>query len=733
MQHSPQTTSSQGAIQPGDASVPDGLDKSRGWPALVLGWMMFLVPALGFPGVLMLQDTLKSAVVAAGVLAAALWFFWQQRQRTAPLLWHGLIWLPVLLMAYALGSMVWSHTYLAAVEAVRWFVLSLLLWLGLNSVTRDQVPALAWGIHAGAAVASLWAALQFWLDLRLFPQAAVPASTFINRNFFAEYAVCALPFSVYVLATMRQSRWLGWAAASVALVVVATLMTGTRSALLALLVLAMVFPVILVRYRQQLAYSHWSPAHKLLVALVLAGGVLGLGSVPSGNPQVIAERAGATAWQHYASRAASMTDKREYAEGSFSTRALMWRATARMMMAHPLQGVGAGAWEVQIPLYQRAGESMETDYYAHNELLQLLSEYGLVVGGLFLAFLFAYLLIAAGKTWNLQGADRQEAPLRSLTLASLLALLIVSNAGFPWRLAGTGALFALSLALLAASDTRLGVRERLYATQLAWRPIFSQSVVAALLCCILLAAYITQQAMQAERKIVRAVQLSVAFERLALSDVKQSKTLKAQMLQSLREGMAINPHYRKLTTLVADRLAAAGDWENAVWIWETLAASRPYVAVIWANMARGYAQRNNNDRAMDALKHAQQLQPDEPGMNAMQVLLLYRTGHEAQATQTVNDLFDQGRYDYALVQAGYALGLQTHDWPMAIRSLELRNQTWPEQAADGYFRLGAIYADPALHDDAKALAAFRAGMQVVPPEQKDHFRNQVPGRYRSKL
>lgn len=114
----------------------------------------------------MLQDTLKSALVAFGVLATALVFFWQQRMRTEPLRWHGLVWLPLALMAYALGSMVWSHTYLAGVEAIRWFLLSLLLWLGLNVLTRENRPTLLWGIHAGALVASLWVALQFWFDLR---------------------------------------------------------------------------------------------------------------------------------------------------------------------------------------------------------------------------------------------------------------------------------------------------------------------------------------------------------------------------------------------------------------------------------------------------------------------------------------------------------------------------------------------------------------------------------------
>ena len=198
----------------GPASLlPRRLDPAS-WPAAALALMMLVLPAVGVPSELMLQDTLKSALVAFGVLAAALVFVWQQRQRTAPLLWHGLVWLPLALMVYALGSMAWSHTYLAGVEAIRWFLLSLLLWLGLNTITRENLPMIAWGIHGGALVASVWAVSQFWFDFGLFPQGPMPASTFINRNFFAEYAVSALPFSVYVLANLRASRWLAPAALS---------------------------------------------------------------------------------------------------------------------------------------------------------------------------------------------------------------------------------------------------------------------------------------------------------------------------------------------------------------------------------------------------------------------------------------------------------------------------------------------------------------------------------------
>ena len=63
---------------------------------------------------------------------------------------------------------------------------------------------------------------------------------------------------------------------------------------------------------------------------------------------------------------------------SLGIRFIMWKATSTIIQKRPLSGVGAGAWESDIPLYQAEGSQLETDYYVHNEFLQLLAEYGLV-------------------------------------------------------------------------------------------------------------------------------------------------------------------------------------------------------------------------------------------------------------------------------------------------------------------------------------------------------------------
>jgi hypothetical protein len=140
------------------------------WTAIILALMLFIAPALGVPNELMLQDTLKSIIVAFMSLGAMLLMFYGQRNRREALRWHFAMWLPLLLCAYALGSMVWSHSYLAGVEAIRWFLFAVILWLVLNCASRERFPMLAWGVHLGAVAVALLGASQFGLTYALFPR-----------------------------------------------------------------------------------------------------------------------------------------------------------------------------------------------------------------------------------------------------------------------------------------------------------------------------------------------------------------------------------------------------------------------------------------------------------------------------------------------------------------------------------------------------------------------------------
>ncbi len=706
------------------------------WTVLLFAIMMVLTPAMGVPHEEMLQDTLKSAIVSLMVLVAAVLFFWHQRNRREGLRWHLMMWPLIALCVYALGSMTWAHTYLSGVEAIRWFVLSVLLWLGINTFSRDRLPTLALGIHIGAVIAALWTALQFWVDFKFFPQGPNPASTFVNRNFFAEFVVCTLPFSFVLLARARQPALIALLAFSNAFVLVTIMMTGTRSALIATGALVALIPLVLVLYRRQFAFVKWDGGQRILAVGVMVATFVALGFIPTGNAKLIEEHAtekrGLTALERGFARTKSMTVKEEYTEKSFSVRLVMWKATGRIIEKRFLTGVGAGSWEADIPLYQNEGSQLETDYYVHNEILQLLAEYGLV-GWLFLITLLSYLLYAAWRTIRAKTPDGQaEAPWRAMTLVSVLAFLIVSNAGFPWRLASTAALFAVCLAILAASDARMGIRGPLAAGRVAWKPGLSQGLAVTAMLCLALAAYITQQAAECEKKIVKATKIALTIS--ANGDYNNPKwdKSKAEMLKLIKEGTDINPHYRKITPMVADELAKWGDWKNAVWVWESVLSSRPYVVAIMSNVARGYASIGNPDKALEYLERAKKIQPRAPSVRSLEVILLSRTGKEARGLELAREAVAANVFDYDLISAAFVLAWRANDFAFAEKAMELRLKGWPSGKAAGLIQLGNMYLT-GVKDEKKAFAAFKEGMEAGKPEEKESLAQQIPGQFWTRL
>ena len=114
--------------------------------------------------------TLKSALLAVGVVStlALLLTTALRAPRGEGTAWyfHGLLAFPATLCLYALGSMVWSHSYLAGAEAARWCVLGVLLWTCLQVLRGGHAMVLLGGLHAGAVGAATWGAAIAGKDIK---------------------------------------------------------------------------------------------------------------------------------------------------------------------------------------------------------------------------------------------------------------------------------------------------------------------------------------------------------------------------------------------------------------------------------------------------------------------------------------------------------------------------------------------------------------------------------------
>ena len=670
------------------------------WTAIVLSLMVFFTPALGVPHEMMLQDTLKSIIVAFMSLGAALLLFWNQRNRRDALRWHFVMWLPIMLCAYALGSMYWAHTFLAGVEAIRWFLFAVIVWLVLNCMTRERLPMLVWAIHLGALAVALLGASQYWFDVKFIPQGPNPAATFVNRNFAAEFVCTTLVFSAWLIFKERRTPVLAFLAATTSFHFLFLMMCGTRSALMASYASFVLIAIFAWKFRAVLSFRLWDSTQRIVVPALMLTVFLGLGFIPAGNSSP--EFKGQTPIERIAKRTAAI----QAADGTLGVRMVMWKASWTMIQARPLSGVGAGTWEADIPLYQAKGSQLETDYYVHNELIQIVAEYG-IVGWMFLLGLIVYGLRSAWLALRAKTEpEMQEGLIRAMALISLTALMIVSNIGFPWRLATTGVMFALCFGILAACDARQGIRSVLGAQRLPWSPAASQTAVVATMGCLVLAGYISYQAAESERKIVSAVKTALSLSASGNPNSPKYDKAKREMLQLAREGVEINPHYRKITPMLGDELAKWGDWKNAVWVWESVLGSRPYVAAIASNVARGHMALGDLDKSFEFLKKAQVVQPGAVSVRSLEVILLSRTGKEPQALEKAKEAYAANAMDYDMMNSGYILGVRASDFKFAIDCLTLRNEALPSLAADGWTKIGNVY-NQYLQDELKAIEAYR--------------------------
>jgi tetratricopeptide (TPR) repeat protein len=246
-----------------------------------------------------------------------------------------------------------------------------------------------------------------------------------------------------------------------------------------------------------------------------------------------------------------------------------------------------------------------------------------------------------------------------------------------------------------------------------------------------LALVITQAAAESERKLVGAARIAVSITSSGNPADPRLAPLKQEMLRLVREGIAINPHYRKITPIVADELARWGDWANATWIWDSVLTSRPYVVAIISNAARGYASMGRTDKALAYLERAKRIQPRAPAVRSLEVILLARNGDEARATRLAREAYDAGIRDYDLVNGYFMLAWRARDFALARQLLDERMRAWPESRPRGLMQLGLMATEQ--NQDERALRYFREGLAAAPPAQRAALVEEIPPALRARV
>jgi uncharacterized protein HemY len=144
-------------------------------------------------------------------------------------------------------------------------------------------------------------------------------------------------------------------------------------------------------------------------------------------------------------------------------------------------------------------------------------------------------------------------------------------------------------------------------------------------------------------------------------------------------------------------------------------------------------QLENLTQASQYLGRAKVLQPDSPTIGTLDVMLLSRTGKEQEAALRAKELLRSNVTDPDLLRTAYFLGMRNRDPALAIQALELRIKTWPNQAVDGWLKLGQIYDSPEARDTKKATQSFQAAIDAAYPEHRLAVLGMIPSEYRARM
>jgi hypothetical protein len=318
----------------------------------------------------------------------------------------------------------------SALFATNWWAAGRAVALSLSGATCfwcARVVARAgfarWLIAALAlagVVGALTALLQtYGLRIDAFSLNRAPGGTFGNRNFMAH--LCVIAFPALLLSTLRAEspRAFGWWSAAVAAVAAALVLSRSRAAWLALIacvVVLLVFAYLAVRRARRLIRWRRLP---LLLVIAAAGGGLAL---------VLPNTLNWKSDSPYLETAKSVVN---YREGSGRGRLVQYKNSARMSLHHPVFGVGPGNWAVVYPRFASPGDpsltsdGMTANPWPSSDWMTFLSERGPVAFTL-LALAMVALLVDAVRALRTE-EDPEHALSAWALLGTVAVLLVVST------------------------------------------------------------------------------------------------------------------------------------------------------------------------------------------------------------------------------------------------------------------------------------------------------------------
>lgn len=349
-------------------------------------------------------------------------------------------------------------------------------------LVRPLLIALACSVVLGAATSL---AQAYGLQTDYFSLNRAPGGTFGNRNFVAHLAAIGTPVVMLVALTARPGFGSLFGGISMAVVAAALVLSRSRAAWLAVIVLAV--PVIILAIR---TWNRWCEPRTLRRVVVL--GVFAAAGV--GAAVWLPNRLEWKSESPYLDSAVGLVN---YKAGSGKGRLVQYTNSLHMTEAHPVFGVGPGNWAVAYPKYASRGDpsmsqedGITSNPWPSSDWIAYLSERGML-GFALLGMAMFGLLWRTLKDLGVRGGRDAERVLTAITLVGTFVAVAVVGAFDAVLLTAVPTFFVWTLAGALASPGAGGIEVERGVRRFAPLLVFVLGLVAVGRTALQLAAIVT--------------------------------------------------------------------------------------------------------------------------------------------------------------------------------------------------------------------------------------------------
>jgi len=213
-------------------------------------------------------------------------------------------------------------------------------WCARSLATRGfKRPIMAVIVFSVVVGAGTSLAQAYGVDTEYFTLSRAPGGTFGNRNFVAHMSAIGVPLLIWYAATARRAITVFLCGIGGAVLAASLVLSRSRAAWLALLVVALLLAIPLWRAARRIPHAN-AGRRLVFVGLVAAVGVALALILPN-----------QLNWRSDSPYLDSVRGVVAYNSGSGRGRIIQYRNTLHMVEAHPILGVGPGNWPVYYPRF----------------------------------------------------------------------------------------------------------------------------------------------------------------------------------------------------------------------------------------------------------------------------------------------------------------------------------------------------------------------------------------------